>query len=248
MLTGRVKFEVGRALDLLLPRQSLLTGELSPSAIEGDMWGLVRFLDDPCCTVCGFPFDFDLGDEALCGRCSVKLPAFSTARAAFQYDDHSRKMVLSFKHGGRTQGLRVFATHMSRAGRSFLQGADYLVPVPLHYSRLVKRRFNQSTLLARALTRHSQAKFDPDILMRHRATPTQAGKTAAGRRRNVSGAFRVRPNAKARLRGKHIIVIDDVMTTGATLESCAKTLKRAGAARVDALTLARVVRPAPLPT
>jgi len=150
------------------------------------------------------------------------------------------------------EGLHMFASHMRRAGRLCLDGADFLVPVPLHYKRRIKRRYNrrynQSALLARALAKISAPIFDPDILERTRSTPSQGGRSASGRRRNVQGAFRVRDTALDRLQGSKVVLIDDVMTTGATLESCARTLKRAGAKQVTALTLARVVKAATLPT
>lgn len=231
-------------LDIVLPPQSLLTGHIRDAGADGGVWSEVNFLDEPCCQICGFPFEFDQGPDMLCGRCVVKKPAYDMARAAFQYDDVSRSMVLGFKHGGRTQGLAAFAAQMRRAGRKFLPEANYLVPVPLHYSRRIKRRYNQSVLLARALSRISAPTLDPDSLRRARPTETQGGKSASGRRRNVQGAFAIRDGHHSQIEGAHIILIDDVMTTGATLESCARTLKRAGAKRVDALVLARVVKAA----
>ena len=243
-----LKMPVNALLDLAMPPQSLLTGSPAVGGVEGDLWGTIRFLDNPCCQICGFPFDFPQGEAALCGRCTARPPAFDHARAAFSYDDNSKKLVLDFKHGGRTHGLKTFGIHMSRAGREFLPDADFIIPVPLHASRLVKRRYNQSVLLARSLKPHTSARFDPDILMRPRATPSQGGQTARGRHRNVQGAFCVRPGAISRLRGSKVVLVDDVMTTGATLGACSKTLKRAGALKVDALVLARVVRGAQLPT
>ena len=247
-ITPHVKDLAARVIDTLLPPQSLMTGSLETGGIESELWAQVKFLDEPCCYICGFPFEFDEGLKALCGRCSVKRPAYDMARAGFEYDDHSRPLVLGFKHGGRTEGLRMFAGHMRRAGRLCLDSADFLVPVPLHYKRRIKRRYNQSALLARALAKISAPIFDPDILERTRSTPTQGGRSASGRRRNVQGAFRVRDAAYDRLEGSEVVLIDDVMTTGATLESCARTLKRAGAKQVTALTLARVVKAATLPT
>lgn len=243
-----IKGVTRRVVDVILPPQSLLTGGLNAALNEGGLWADVKFLDEPCCHICGFPFEFDEGMLALCGSCSVKHPAYDMARAAFEYDDMSRSFVLGFKHTGRTEGLKMFAGQMRRAGRKCLDDADYLVPVPLHYSRRVKRRYNQSALLARQLARISSPLFDPDILMRRRATPTQGGRSASARRRNVRKAFAVREGALSRIKGANIVLIDDVMTTGATLESCARTLKRAGAEKVTALTLARVVKAAPLPT
>ena len=137
---------------------------------------------------------------------------------------------------------------MRRAGRDVLDGADVLVPVPLHPSRLIRRRYNQAALLARALGRITPARFDPDILARKRRTQSQGRFNARARVENVRAAFSVRERAKARLQGAHVVLIDDVLTTGATLNACATTLKRAGAARVDGLTLARVAKAAALPT
>lgn len=247
-ITPHIMDIVRRTVDTILPPQSLLTGSLEAGTIESDMWGAVTFLDEPCCHICGFPFEFDEGALALCGRCSIKKPVYDVCRAGFKYDDASRPLVLGFKHGGRTEGLKIFAAHMCRAGRTILEDADYLVPVPLHISRRVKRRYNQSALLASSLSKISTPSFDPDILMRNRATSTQGGRSASSRRRNVQGAFSVRQAAMARLKGSNIVLVDDVMTTGATLEACARALKRAGAAKVCALTLARVVKAAPLPT
>ena len=247
-ISPQIKETVMRAIDIVLPPQSLMTGSPETGGIEGDIWAEVKFLDEPCCACCGFPFEFDEGRAALCGRCTIKHPAYDMARAAFEYDDISRSLVLGFKHGGRTEGLSMFAGQMRRAGRKCLQRADYIVPVPLHVSRRIERRYNQSALLARSLAKISDLQFDPDILIRHRATASQGGRSASGRRRNVQGAFKVRDGAARRVKGANIVLIDDVMTTGATLESCARTLKRAGAAKVSALTLARVVKAATLPT
>ena len=237
---------VAHIVDTVLPPQSLVTGDLRDAGEDGSIWSQLNFLDEPCCQSCGFPFEFDQG-EILCGRCIIKSPSYDMARAAFQYDDASRSMVLGFKHGGRTEGLTTFAAHMRRAGRNFLPQADMLIPVPLHYSRRIKRRYNQSALLGRVLAKISRPKFEPDFLMRHRPTPPQGGKSASGRRRYVQGAFGVRDTHRLKIQGAHFVLIDDVMTTGATLESCARSLKRAGARRVDALALARVVKAARIP-
>lgn len=233
-------------LDTVFPPQSLLTGRpVTAGDMEGELWAQVSFLDNPCCAACGFPFEFDVGKTALCGRCAARRPAYDRVRAAMRYDDDSRKLVLDFKHGGRTAGLKVFAGHMRRAGREFLPAADYLIPVPLHPARLRARRYNQSALLCAAIDKR---RFDPDILLRRKNTASQGGQTVSGRRRNVSGAFAVRPGAKDRLRGKNVVLIDDVFTTGATLEACARALRKGGAKSIDAITLARVVKPQDVPT
>lgn len=231
-------------LDLALPPACPVTdgpvtraGALAPQA-----WGALTFVTDPACVRCGAPFAYDPGAGTECGTCLSAPPAFDAARAPLVYDAASKPLVLALKHGGRRDALSVCAGWMRTSSSSFLPQADRLIPVPLHAQRLRARRFNQSLLLARALSHQSGVPTDPDTLMRRRATETQAGRTPAGRARNVSGAFAVRPGRAAALKGLRVVLVDDVFTTGATLSACARPLKRAGAAWVGAICLARVVR------
>ena len=240
----RIKTAGGAVIDTLLPPQELLGLEADP--IVKRMWSDVTFLDAPWCAACGFPFEYAVQGGSLCARCSIKRPAFDRARAAMAYDDGSRALILSFKHGGRTEGLASFAAQMRRAGRDILTDADFLIPVPLHPSRLIRRRYNQATLLARALSKITAAELAPDILFRTRRTDSQGGFNARARIANVRGAFSVK--TAERIKGRNLVLIDDVLTTGATLEACARSLKRAGAARVDGICLARVAKAAALPT
>lgn len=220
-----------------------------PPTDDTALFETLTFLDDPCCASCGYPFDHTVvgisAFDLACASCLARRPAYATARAAFQYDDASRPMILAFKHGGHTDRLDFFAAQLHRAGRVALADADMLMPVPLHRIRLLHRRFNQSALLARALSKRCGVPLAAHNLLRSRQTPTQAGLSAKGRRRNVQGAFTVAEDAH--IKGQRVVLIDDVMTTGATLESCTRTLKRAGAARVDVLCLARVVKPLAAP-
>ena len=240
----RIKTAGGAVIDTVLPPQELLGLDADPIAKR--MWADVTFLDAPWCEACGFPFEYAVQGGSFCARCSVKRPAFHRARAAMAYDDGSRALILSFKHGGRTEGLASFAAQMRRAGREILSDADALIPVPLHPTRLIKRRYNQATLLARALAKITPAAFEPDILFRTRRTDSQGGFNARARAKNVRGAFSVKKADK--IKGRNLVLIDDVLTTGATLEACARTLKKAGAARVDGICLARVAKAAALPT
>jgi len=161
------------------------------------------------------------------------------------YDAASRRMVLSFKHGDRTDMAPAFAEWMARTGADLIADADIIAPVPLHWTRLFRRRFNQAALIVRELGRNAATDFVPDLLVRKRRTPTQAGLNYSGRTRNVRGAFKIAPGRRAGLKDKRVLLIDDVMTTGATLTACAHVLLRGGAAATDVLTLARVVRPLP---
>lgn len=232
-------------LDFLLPAQCPVTrapvdrpGDLAPAA-----WRKLHFLDAPICDRCGVPFAFDQGPGAICGACAAEPPVFEKARSAVLYSDESRPLVLAFKNGGRTDTVRAFSRWMARAGREALEGADLLVPVPLHWRRLFKRRFNQSAMLAMGVGREAGVPVCVDALTRRRSTPTQGGLSASARRRNVSGAFAVRPSRQTRLEGAIVVLVDDVLTSGATLNAAATALRKAGAAEVRAVTLARVPPP-----
>jgi len=249
-ISGAMKTLYGRVLDTLMPPHSLITGQvLSRAGLEADveLWQNLKFIDDPCCQACGFPFEFDHGDKALCIKCTAYRPEFNQARSAITYDDTSRKLVLDFKYGGRTDGLGFFAAQMVRAGQEMLETADILIPVPLHRARLRQRRFNQAALLARAISKITDIPYDTEILMRKKNTPNQGTLSYKARRRNVSGAFKIRDQNKTCLKNKRVVIIDDVYTTGSTLSACAKPLNKAGAAQTDALTFMRVVRPLEIP-
>lgn len=229
-------------LNTTLPPHCLITG-LPIAGADMDLWQHLTFLDAPCCDKCGYPFEFATEVQILCGSCLAHPPKYDKGRSAIAYDDNSRKIVLDFKHGGRTDGLDFFGAQLMRAGRDMLEHADLLIPVPLHKARLRKRKFNQSAVLARKLSHLSGVLYDCDILLRRKNTVSQGGQTFAGRKKNVTGAFHIPTTYKERVKGKNIILIDDVLTSGATLEACTQVLKRAGAVQVNILTLMRVVRP-----
>jgi ComF family protein len=228
-------------LDLLFP--PLCIGCRAPVGEAGFCavcWSDIRFLDGPGCACCGLPFAVALEGENLCAACLVRPPAFDTARAVLAYDEKSRGAILALKHADRLDLIPGLSRWLSRAGRAVLEDSDLLVPVPLHPWRLWRRRYNQSAELARHLARDWKLAYQPSALVRSRPTRSQGAMASArARRRNVLGAFKV-PGPVA---GKRILLLDDVLTTGATVEACARALKRAGAARVNVLVLARVVKP-----
>ena len=241
-------------LDAVLPPLCLGCGEIvgAPGALCAGCWQGFSFISAPQCACCGDPFAEHIGDEALCAACLARRPRFRRARAALAYDTQSRRLVLPFKHGDRTDIARASGGWMARAGSELLADADLIAPVPLHWRRLLTRRYNQALLLARALVRAApqttalagvEHRLAPDLLCRHRWTGSQAGLRAKERRRNVREAFQIHPRWAAEVAGKTVLLVDDVLTTGATAEACARVLQLGGARHVDVLTLARVVRP-----
>ena len=164
-------------------------------------------------------------------------------RPAVRYDEGSRRLILAFKRGARFEGLRSFGRWLATAGADLLGDVDAILPVPMHRWRLLGRGYNQAGLLAQALARESGRPWLPDSLRRMRATASQQGLSAGARLENItSAAFAVPAGHVGRIEGAKLLLVDDVLTTGATVTACAKVLRRHGAERVDVLTLARVVR------
>jgi ComF family protein len=234
-------------LDLALPPHCVSCGEPVPiqSLLCLDCFRLTGFVTEPCCARCGVPFASTAqgGPDHLCPSCREAPPLFQRARAALRYDSQARRLLLPFKHADRTEIAVTLVPHMARAGAALLRQADLLVPVPLHRRRLFARRYNQAVLLARGLGRAARKPVLPDALVRARPTASLGAKTAAERAGEVAGAFTVRASRAARLAGRRVLLIDDVMTSGATANACATALLAAGAAAVDVLVAARVPDP-----
>jgi len=217
-----------------------------PRALCPGCWRQITFFEEPMCACCGLPFEIVPGVDSLCASCLADPPAFDSARAAMAYDDGSRHAILALKRADRLEFARLFALWLKHAGRFMLEEADVIVPVPLHRWRLWARRYNQSAILAQRLSQLSGKGFDPFVLIRTRSTPSQGQMPSAKARvRNVRGAFKVPPGRISLIAGRRVLLVDDVLTTGATIQACARALKRAGAEKVLVLTIARVARPLP---
>ncbi len=199
----------------------------------------------PMCPRCGVPFLHagQGGAGGLCPGCLDHPPAYDTARAALRYDNASQRLVLPFKHADRPELAGPLSAHMARAGAALLARCDLVAPVPLHWRRLFSRRYNQAALLAQRLARGAQRPCIPDLLRRRRPTPPLGDLGAAARAALVADAFTIRPRAIPRLRGRRVLLVDDVMTSGATVDACTRALLAAGAAAVDVLVAARVPDP-----
>ncbi len=230
-------------LDVLLPPRCLLCDEAvaSQDALCPACWKKMTFIVPPCCARCGMPFDLPVDEGTLCGACLAAPPVFDWARSALVYDDASRALILRFKHADRTHVATGLALWMYRAGGAALgDRVDVIVPIPLHRWRLLARRYNQAALLAQALGKLLGKPVDPLCLRRVRATPPQGHLGVKSRAKNVQGAFALAKGAQEKLAGKAVLLIDDVLTTGATVGEAAKVLKAAGVRSVAVLTLARV--------
>lgn len=233
------------ALNAVMPPVCPLSGE--PLAVAGaiapEAWTGLQFIDDPICRGCSSPFAADYGEGAMCGRCIAEPPAYDWARAALVYNDAAGKLVSGLKFKDRLELAPMLGGWLARISRHEIGPCTIIAPVPLHWRRLASRRFNQAALLADGAARALGREVGPDLLLRVRATPPQKEiASPVGRQRNVAGAFAVKEKWRARIAGADIVLVDDVLTTGATLNACARTLRRAGASRIGALVLARVVK------
>ena len=230
------------AVNLVLPPRCLVCGAEVPSlgSLCLGCWMGLRFITQPLCVLCGDPFETAPPGRAICGDCLVAPPRYARARSALHYDEASRPLILGFKHGDRLHLAPTMVGWMRAAGTELLADAEVLVPVPLHRWRLWTRRYNQAALLAHGLGHATGLAVADRCLLRIRRTPSQGRTTASQRARNVRGAFAVPYERRGEVAGRRVLLIDDVLTSGATVTACARILGRAGAVAVDVLTLARV--------
>jgi len=230
------------ALDIALPTLCVSCREpVSGEGVCATCWSKLSFIAQPYCPRLGIPFVYDPGPELLSMEAIANPPAYARARAAVRYDEVARTLVAALKYQDRTDLAPAMGRWMARAGRELLAEADALVPVPLHWRRGWGRRYNQSGALARVIERESGVKLASEALRRVRPTQQQVGLSRSQRASNVQGAFKVARDRQSLIHGRRVVLIDDVLTTGATVDACARALLRAKAASVDVLVFARVV-------
>jgi ComF family protein len=229
-------------LDIALPTLCVACREpVDGEGVCAGCWAKLSFIEPPYCPRLGIPFVYDPGPDMLSMEAIASPPAYQRARAAVRYDEVARTLVHALKYQDRTDLAPAMGRWMARSGRELLDGADMLIPVPLHWRRAWHRRYNQSGALARSIERQSGVALRGDVLQRVRATEQQVGLSRPQRASNVQGAFKVSPDRQSEIAGRRLVLIDDVLTSGATTDACARALLHAKAAQVDVLVFARVV-------
>jgi ComF family protein len=228
------------AADLILPPVCLHCHMpiVSHATLCADCWQNIDFITPPLCDRLGLPLTHSDGEITLSEAARRDPPLYRRARAVARFDGVMRNLIHGFKYADRHEASLMFAYMMRSNGAQLIQDADILMPVPLHPRKLWQRRYNQAAILANRLAAMTDLPLDLSGLRRIRKTPSQVGLSAEARRENVASAFAVKPGAEKNLRGKRVLLIDDVITTGSTLEGCTRALKKAGAANVDCLALA----------
>lgn len=232
-----------KILNIILPPRCLHCGKtvLSAHTLCENCFDKINFITVPYCKICGMPFENEVDANLLktCAECASKKRITRMNRSALIYDDFSKKLILDFKFYAKTQNANILAKWLYAAGKDiFEEGVDLIMPVPLSYRRLLRRGYNQSAILARLLSKQTKIEADVFNLRKTKHTKPQSSLSGKSRLKNVKNVFEVKN--KQKIKNKHIVLIDDVLTTGATLAECAKVLLKNGAASVDTLTVARV--------
>lgn len=242
-LLHRTRPFVDRFIDTVFPPRCGACGAAveKQGTLCAECWSAISFIAPPLCACCGFPFESELDEGALCGKCIKKAPPYDALRVAFRYEEGSRRQILGMKYYDRTVMVPTFGKWLAQAGKEFTGKADVIMPVPLHPRRLLRRKYNQAGLLAYALAQEVKLPVLPDGLVRKRYTVPQASLPRKERLRNLSGVFEVNPRCREHLQGLNVLLVDDVVTTGATIEACCKALRKAKAEKIYVLALARTV-------
>lgn len=233
---------LNKFINSFLPPRCLVCHDVLESAagLCGSCWSTLQFISDPCCYVCGVPFEFHVSVDLTCMACLVSPPLFEKARAPMVYEGIQKELILRFKHADATHMAPLFGRFMTRVGMDFLKECHALVPVPLHWTRLLRRRYNQASLLAQVISKNSHCPHWPTLLKRKRRTSYQGQKNRKERMDNVKNVFCINKSLKHKVKGLTLCLVDDVLTSGATVTECIKILKKAGVHKVYVLTLVRV--------
>jgi len=229
-------------LSIIFPKTCLICNKI---IFDGNFcvedWNKLHFLQHPACNICFQPFEFKIDDEMVCGKCLQQRPEYFKALSVLKYDETSRILITKFKYFDQTNLAEYFAKLMFRQANTILSDIDFIAPIPLHKFRIIKRKYNQSALLAKNIGFLSKKIVLLDLLIRTKNNKPQASLNQKMRIRNVAGIFLVKEKYLGEIKGKNILLVDDVITTGATVQSCCKALKKFGAKKVYVLTLTKTI-------
>ena len=231
-------------LNFIFPPHCLVCNKnlFSNDGLCNDCLEQLQFITKPFCNCCGYPFDlqeYEVLNTFLCSKCLKKHYKFDKARSVVCYNDMSKNIILPFKHADKTRYKNFIANLLIKTGTELLKDTDIIIPVPIHFTRLLKRKYNQATLIGNVISKNTAITIYYDVLFRIKKTKSQGHLTVKQRQKNVLNAFTVKNSDK--IKGKNILLIDDVFTSGATLNECAKVLKKVGVKKIYILTFARVV-------
>lgn len=229
-----------KILEIIFPSHCLSCEEIvnKDALFCNACWPKLQFITEPKCKICSYPFEFQ-GLELICAKCLTQKPSFDKVISIFRYNDILKKVVKSLKYHEQTLIAKKLSKLLIARSQNEINNSDIVVPVPLHIKRLRKRKFNQAILLAKSLVKNQKIIFFPDLLIRTKNTKPQVELRKKERETNLKGAFALNIKYQSPIKGKNILLVDDVVTTGTTLEECAAILKKHGAKRVIAITIAK---------
>lgn len=235
--------KVEKALNLIYSPLCILCKEQTyyPRNLCGDCWSKIEWITKPHCKICSLPFEYEVDDSVICGACLSKKPSFDKMRSVFLYNDISARLISSFKYNDKTYPHNTYSNWMHRAGVDLWNEVDYISFVPLSFRRILSRKYNQSAILAKDLSKIAKKEIIYNLMYRTKYVAPQASLNKKDRLKNVKGVFAMNKKYSKKIKGKTIIIIDDVTTTGATLNECAKILKKNGADKVFVLTMAKTL-------
>jgi ComF family protein len=236
-----IKKIFAQAVNIIFPAKCVICNSLTAEVMSlcTDCWKNIEFITDPQCGLCGFPFDFDMGEGILCATCNCTSPFFDKALSIFKYSNYSKSLILKLKYNDQLHIAHFLAKLISERLHNLYE-YRVIIPVPLHVKKMRKRLFNQSAIIASHVAKISKLDFLPNSLIKKRNDTPQNKLNRERRKTNILNSFSVAEESKKFIQGKNIILIDDVYTTGSTVNECSKTLKKAGCGKILVATAARV--------
>lgn len=227
-------------LELLFPSKCIICANYQTDAkVCSECWGNITFINKPCCAICSAAFEFETEENSICGACIQNRPNYDRAISLMKYDDYSKKIIHKFKYQDQLHILEYLTTLMNNMGKEIIKQADIIAPVPMHKYKLLKRGYNQAALLAMRIAENSNLIYLPQLLIKNKSTIAQADLNKKQRMSNIKGSFVLNSKFSTEIKGKNILIIDDVVTTSATINECAKILKKAQPAKILVLSLAK---------